>query len=213
MDHSTDKLWEHEDLKFYDMSGSDTLHWTINEVIKNDEYGLNSIRWQQGDVFIDIGANVGTTSIWLAKQNDDIQILAFEPSKYNYENLKRNIELNNTPNVIPVHAAVWDEIKILDMTTATHNTGCSRTFGGTEKIQAITLDWIFDSYKVWKCRYLKIDCEGAEYKICKSSKFNRKYVEQVGIEVHRNFPLSDYDLENDIRSKFGDRARIKTVWG
>ena len=59
----------------------------------------DTIAWIQaeidrGDVFYDVGANVGVFSVYAAKKRGAI-VYAFEPEAKNYEVLNRNILLNN----------------------------------------------------------------------------------------------------------------------
>jgi FkbM family methyltransferase len=56
---------------------------------------------QPGDVFYDIGANVGTVSLIIASKHrdTDVTVHAFEPEPANVDHLRKNIELNNASNV------------------------------------------------------------------------------------------------------------------
>ena len=49
---------------------------------------------QEGDVFFDIGANVGVYSIYAAKRSPKAMVYAFEPEYSNLHQLKLNI-INN----------------------------------------------------------------------------------------------------------------------
>ena len=57
----------------------------------------DSLKWidrmEPGTVFWDIGANVGTLSLYAAARGD-LDVLAFEPAAVNYYNLAANCELN-----------------------------------------------------------------------------------------------------------------------
>jgi len=46
-----------------------------------------------GDIFIDIGANIGLFTILAARRGATVE--AFEPAPFNYERLERNIQLNH----------------------------------------------------------------------------------------------------------------------
>lgn len=56
-----------------------------------------TIEWiddfQEGDVFWDVGANVGVYTLYAATTHK-LQVLAFEPSASNYLLLNRNVEIN-----------------------------------------------------------------------------------------------------------------------
>jgi tRNA A58 N-methylase Trm61 len=89
------------DLKFVDISTSRTLEYVIEDLFEKDEYGFKSLNFSPGDVVVDIGANVGVVSIYLAKKHPDIQVYSFEAHPINYKNLLQNIELNNVSNIKP----------------------------------------------------------------------------------------------------------------
>ena len=46
--------------------------------------------------------------IYLAKKHPYVTVYAVEPDLQNYRNLKRNIELNEVRNVVPIRAAITE---------------------------------------------------------------------------------------------------------
>ena len=54
-----------------------------------------------GDVFVDVGANVGLYSIYAAKKKN-LQVIAFEPSVFNLELLARNLFLNDLQDHVTI---------------------------------------------------------------------------------------------------------------
>lgn len=59
--------------------------------------------------FLDIGANIGTTTVHVAKNiAPDLQVLAFEPDELNFKLLSRNCELNGCKNVRLCNFALSD---------------------------------------------------------------------------------------------------------
>jgi FkbM family methyltransferase len=59
-------------------------------------------------IILDIGANYGQMSIEFAKVTNNITIYAFEAQKMVFDILQKNIESNQTKNVIPFYNAVYD---------------------------------------------------------------------------------------------------------
>lgn len=49
----------------------------------------------RGGYFVDVGANIGTTSVYIKNKLKDIKILAFEPLRENYKQLMINLLLND----------------------------------------------------------------------------------------------------------------------
>lgn len=57
-------------------------------------------------VVVDVGANIGTFSIYLAKLNPEVEILAFEPQRLVYCHLCANVLLNKVENVKAFNLAI-----------------------------------------------------------------------------------------------------------
>ena len=161
-----------------------------------DDYNFDSIDFKDGDVVIDIGGNIRTVSIYLAKKYPFLKIYAFEPVKQNYENFIRNIELNNiSKDIIKVfNFAITKDRRDVILTTSISNSGGSNIydFRKSNKIlynnsiaKSITFDDIFANNNISKCKLLKIDCEGAEYEILYSAnEENLKNCEYMRAEFH-----------------------------
>ena len=164
--------------------GMDFLFWhsrtrkVYDDGIRTDveEYNLDKFDFKEGDIVIDIGANIGIVSIYLAKKFPFIKIYAFEPVRQNYECILKNIELNNiSEGIITVeNVAITGDRRKLNITVPIYNTGQSNIHNRYSNpilsnidpnINSIKLDDIFTKYNINKCQLLKIDCEGAEYEI------------------------------------------------
>ena len=182
------------DFYFYDSMISCTT-----DVVKKEigPYNFDSIDFKEGDIVIDIGANIGMVSIYLAKKYPFLKIYAFEPVKQNYENLLKNIEINNIPKytITAENVAITKDRRDIDIIIPLYNTAASSfviergTTALTSNIdihvQSITFDDIFKKYNINKCKLLKIDCEGAEYEILyNASKENLKKCENMRREFH-----------------------------
>ena len=65
---------------------------------------------QEGDIFFDVGANVGIYSIYAALRKPKARVYAFEPEYSNLHQLKMNIINNDLlNNVIPFAIAISDQ--------------------------------------------------------------------------------------------------------
>lgn len=189
------------DLLFSDLETSETLHHLQREVCDSDEYKIINMNFNDDDVVIDIGANVGVVSIYLAKKFPNIKIYSYEAHPHTYSNFLKNIEANNVTNIIPHNLAVYSkDDDNLTITLDIINTGSSSCFkdGGflSENIKTISLDTIIKSYNIKKLKYLKIDCEGAEFDILENSNLIREIpIENIGIEIHSYMKLHGKDVE------------------
>lgn len=82
---------------------------TPNEHYRADTYATKepeTIEWlrenlRDGDIFYDIGANIGLYSLYAAKLRQSCSVFAFEPESHNFGNLCGNLLLNRVENVTP----------------------------------------------------------------------------------------------------------------
>ena len=180
--------------KFCDFIFSCVTEYMPNEI---DDYNFDSIDFKDGDVVIDIGGNIGTVSIYLAKKYPFLKIYAFEPVKQNYENFLKNIELNNiNKDIIKVfNLAITKDRRDIILTLHFSNSGASNIYDNYSNdivlnndisIKSIAFDDIFSNNNISKCKLLKIDCEGAEYEILYSANVeNLKNCEYMRGEFHK----------------------------
>ena len=78
-------------LDIIDYSSSITCREVESGLI-NNVYGLSDVDFRDGDTAVDIGANVGIVSIYIAKMFPGVKVLSFEPILANYGNLVENIK-------------------------------------------------------------------------------------------------------------------------
>ena len=126
---------------------------------------------QDGDVFADVGANIGGYSIFAASYG--AEVYAFEPVPSTFELLKRNIKVNPgfEDKIHPVMKVISDSEGMVTFTIDSDTTNKvisddSIVINGSkvEKIPSVTLDEIVDKVNV-----LKIDTEGHEKSVLKGA--------------------------------------------
>ncbi|MFP4116158.1 MAG: FkbM family methyltransferase [Candidatus Aenigmatarchaeota archaeon] len=64
---------------------------------------------KEGDVFYDIGANIGLYSCFVCKKYPSVKTFAFEPNKFLFEDLKNNLKVNGAENAEIINYALSDE--------------------------------------------------------------------------------------------------------
>lgn len=182
---------------------------TVPEVfseLKNGMYGLNEIKLEPNDVVIDVGANVGMFSIFINKRFG-CKIIAFEPVRENYENFKRNILLNGlNPENFEIHNVAvshkqGEKIKI--GIQEWNYGGSSVYFNNNSNFQVCETVNLLD-YISPDCKYLKLDCEGAEYDILPSITEKINYFKYIGIELH--------ELEDSVHNPDETYMNLKRVF-
>jgi FkbM family methyltransferase len=179
-------------------------------------------RIKAGDTVLDVGANVGLFSIWVASNAPSARVFAFEAASDNFAALAENVRSNRLKNISAHHYAVSDG-------SSQHVTLYRGFHGGihsirpeyrnwdsktgrprrTERVRAITLERIIRRFKIDSADFLKLDCEGAEYDILLSTPASvlsriRKIVGEyhdLGAKRHGGV-LKEFLARNGFRTEF-----------
>ena len=95
----TDKIIENAGVKFY--ANTELEKWRAETLLKKEPETIAWLKYyaNAGSVFYDIGANVGSYSMYAASLNSKLNVYAFEPVQENFSALLSNILLNNADNV------------------------------------------------------------------------------------------------------------------
>ncbi len=123
---------------------------------------------QATDVVLDIGANIGTHTIYFAQKVTETGLVyAFEPQRLVFQTLCANIGTNALTNVICYQLGLGDEkastkVPFLNPRES-NNVGAMSIENNDngEEIEIITIDEL----KLNKCKLIKIDAEGMENKV------------------------------------------------
>lgn len=130
-------------------------------------------RLRTGDVFIDIGANIGVHSLKAARIVGPLGlVIAFEPEPYNFGLLRRNITLNGATEIVkPINAAIGDEPGVARIYSSSSNFGDHRLYHSAENERPFTdvivnrLDAALLDLRVDRVDFIKIDVQGFEEKV------------------------------------------------
>lgn len=123
---------------------------------------------KDGDVFVDIGANIGGYSMWSAKfVGNRGKVISLEPQPKVFERLKTNADLNPELNIIPLNVAAGEETATLMMSISPTNDGEASLRrmgqgGGFVEVKVLPLLDIIKGQNVDKIKAFKIDVEGYE---------------------------------------------------
>ncbi len=152
------------------------------------EYALGTFDWMELEFllsamedeshFIDIGANQGFYSLYVASRNPGVRVLAFEPDPYSLDKLRRNVADNGFSNVTICPYALSDreETGTLVFEEA-RNRGGGSLLGGRvaaasgAAVVETTCKPLLTALRengVERISALKIDVEGYEYPVLKA---------------------------------------------
>jgi FkbM family methyltransferase len=148
------------------LDANDSLHLSVHESWEKLESKVIKKYVKEGDIVLDIGANIGYYSLLLAKLvGKNGKVYAFEPDPDNFYLLKKNIEANGYENIIPVQKAVSDKNEKLKLylqkeNFAGHSLRHNDSLNSIE-VDSIRLDDFFKN-KSKDINFIKMDIEGAE---------------------------------------------------
>ena len=198
------------DIKFDVREDYDTDNIVIHEIWEENVYevkGWNFFREDTGqEVVIDIGANIGSFSIYAA--HNRAKVYAVEPEPNNYEALVNNIELNNMQEKItPVKLGISD----YNGTAIISNEGGGATIldgKSGASIKVITLDKFIKDNNITSVGVLKIDVEGSEQEIILgASKETLNICKYITIE----FDVRTGKFLGDMVKKLSETHHIRTM--
>lgn len=132
---------------------------TLKVVCANPPDHPEMLVWQRtlrpGDLFVDVGANVGSYTIWAGDLG--AQVIALEPAADTFALLRENVALNGYP-VNMIQAAAGSECGKARFTSGRDDCNRLDAAGGTE-IALVTIDSVIGDRTV---AGMKIDVEGFE---------------------------------------------------
>jgi FkbM family methyltransferase len=157
-----------------------TALWRAQTLLTKEPETLEWIdRFADGDVYWDIGANVGMYALYAAISRK-IRVLAFEPSAANYFLLNRNIELNELADWMQAYCLAFADGTRID-TLNMQNTdlgGALSSFGSTVDESGRTfvprfrqgsigysMDQFVERFALPFPNHVKIDVDGIEDRI------------------------------------------------
>lgn len=162
--------------------------------------------FRSGDVFYDIGANVGAYSLVAAKANSGgVLVYAFEPAFINYSQLCRNIYLNRlSSSIIPLPIALSGETCIDSLNYqnlipggALHALGAATDYKGEvfapvfqQKTLGYRLDDFIRLFDIKPPNHIKIDVDGIESAILQGAEeiFHGSSIQTILVEVEEGRP-------------------------
>ena len=146
---------------------------------------------KEGSIALDIGANVGLVSYYLAQHFE--KVYALEPSTEHFENFLAMLNYNQLTNVAPIKKALFMENGQFMFGGPKNNTTMRSLHMATwqegkpeEKVETITLEKLFEDYAIEHVNLLKLDVEGSEQEILAHPSFKNvaDRIDTIIVERH-----------------------------
>ena len=147
----------------------------VNRVWEPEETDVILRLLRQGDVFVDIGANIGYFTLLASDAVGNAgKVFAFEPDPKNFRLLQKNVETNRCKNVQLEPKAIMEACKPLTLHLSKINFGDHRVYASNDdavynhgaqrsevQVEGITLDGYLPAGS--RVDFVKMDIQGAEY--------------------------------------------------
>lgn len=144
-----------------------------------------------GDLFVDIGANIGWHSMLAAARVGPAgRVVAFEPATRAFLRLTRNIDLNRFRQIEAFHFGLSDRDAIFDIYPCEEaNSGANSLYGaGTpiERVRVRSGDEVMNELGISAIDLCKIDVEGAEMDVLAglSEALRNRLIRALMIEIN-----------------------------
>lgn len=168
------------------------------EIFKeNAHFLIHEFSGKDAKVVIDLGANEGYYTLKLKQNNPKCKVIVVEPNPLAFEVLEKNVKSNKLSDVILINKAACGKNGKITFEIV----GSVSAIGGKDlgimsrpwlkkemvkkiKVDCVTLNKLFTKYKIDKVDILKLDVEGMELEILKSSKNLLNRIHKIVVEWH-----------------------------
>jgi len=176
---------------------------TFEEVVFEQVYRAVPVHLHECDRIVDLGANIGLASLYLAAFYSSCKIVAVEPQTENYRLLTKNLaQLIKSERCLPLQAAVWSADKSLvieepgvpgryNAFTVREAAPCANS---RPSIEGSTIQRIMEQSGFHEADLVKVDIEGAEIELFKGDLGWLNRVGAIAIEFHgTSRTISNFD--------------------
>ena len=143
-------------------------------------YHLNHIRFSEGDLIVDCGANSGDLYLYFTQMELAIRYAAFEPSLKDFECLRYNIPLQHQDIF---QKGLFNQNGTLDFFVSTSGADSSFIDPGfhdsVERIEVVRLD----SFDFSTIKLLKVEAEGAEPEVLQGALQLLPKIEYISVDA------------------------------
>jgi FkbM family methyltransferase len=177
---------------------------------------LANIKCATGGYFLDIGGNIGTTSLFIKNRiNKSLKVIAFEPVRENYNMYRINCILNNCEDIIVENLGVSNKSTTSSIKINRSNFGASEIVSENDinindeidSIQCISLDEYINEHNInpKDIKYIWMDIEGHEANAIEGAK---NLLKNTDAFLFVEYNVSDYIMKNMYESILKNLSEI-----
>jgi FkbM family methyltransferase len=165
------------------------------EIILRKDYFSAGQVLRPGDTVIDVGANIGCFAILAAQMvGPSGRVFAIEPDASTFEQLVRNVHINEITNIVPLKMAVGATRGSTQLHSASNrlfssiysSVNSQPIKGIDQEVEVTTIAQLMIEHNIASCEYLKLDCEGAEHDIVQTlTPEIAGRILQITLELHK----------------------------
>jgi FkbM family methyltransferase len=145
----------------------------IHETWVEHVYTPSTFHVGEHETVVDLGANIGVFTLFAALITPRGRVVSYEPDPDTFAILLRNIDRNRVSNVETIKAGVLDRRGPNRIWHDSHNVGGHSIYplyvgastARSVSVDFVTLEDVLELNHLKEIGLLKIDCEGAEYRI------------------------------------------------
>ena len=139
---------------------------------------IKALSGVEDPIILDIGANIGTYTSWVAKWFKNGKVYAFEPQREVFQMLCANMAINNIFNVYAYELGISDEEKYVEVNTIdyekvgsfaafslNHDPGRYTSTDKKQRFKVTTVDKFVEEHQLHKVDFIKIDAEGLDLEV------------------------------------------------
>jgi FkbM family methyltransferase len=154
----------------------------LNELLVLEEYDPTGLGDDAAPCSIlDLGAHAGASVLWFSRRYPRAEIWAVEPDPRTAERLRQNV--GHIGRVGIVEAAVTDRSGVIDFFPAARGWASALVpasrVASPVQVRALTLDMLLEELELDQVDLLKLDIEGAEFDVLRST----RRLEDIGAVV------------------------------
>lgn len=172
--------------------GANNDYGVAYEVFVHDYYGDRGLlKREDVKLVIDLGANVGYSTLYFLHHFPHCHIIAFEPHPEHAAQVFRNLQLDGSLDRVELHnKAAGASQRVMRLTNATSSSTLTDRIGA-DTLPVEVLD-VFPMLSGRRIDILKMDVEGGEYEILADNRFAMLDIGAVVMEWHsRGHGLED----------------------